>query len=339
MAGSAAPPDLPPAALVSRFAGDLAPLIPADPPGARVGLAVSGGPDSVAMLLLAAAAIPGRIAAATVDHGLRAESADEAALVAELCARMGVPHRTLAVLLAPGNTQRAARQARYAALGEWGAELGLAAIATAHHADDQAETLLMRLNRGSGLGGLAGIRPAACLAGPVPVVRPLLGWRRAELAAVVTDAQLEVVDDPTNADLHYDRARMRGQLAAAPWLDAAALARSAGHLEQAAAALAHYADAEWRAEVSAPAPGRLFYRRSDAPAAIRLLVLERALAQLGGRTVLPGDVARLDASLVPGARATLAGVIVTRTATGDKMMVEPGRVRGSTARSPASPRA
>ena len=102
------------------------------------------------MLLLAHAALPGRIEAATVDHGLRTESAAEAGAVAGFCADMGVPHTSLKVEVAPGNLQSQARDARYAALGRWLEERGLAALVSAHHADDQAETLLARLNRASG---------------------------------------------------------------------------------------------------------------------------------------------------------------------------------------------
>ena len=139
------PPDL---ELTARFAADLAALWAGK---GKLGLAVSGGPDSLALLLLARAALPGRVEAATVDHGLRPESADEAVMVAAVCARLGVPHRTLAVDVAQGNIQAQARAARYAALAVWMGEQGIEALATAHHADDQAETLLLRLNRGSGV--------------------------------------------------------------------------------------------------------------------------------------------------------------------------------------------
>ena len=168
--------------LVDRFRRDLAAIWKrASASDARLGLAVSGGGDSLALLLLAHAALPGRIAVATVDHGLRPENGTEAAVVAALCERLGVPPETLPVRLDPGNMQDRARTARYAALVQWCGENGLGALATAHQLDDQAETLVMRLNRGSGLAGLAGVRARGALdeAG-LPVLRPLLGLRRKE---------------------------------------------------------------------------------------------------------------------------------------------------------------
>ncbi len=156
-------------------------------PDKRLGIAVSGGPDSLALLLLAAAARPGAIEAATVDHGLRPDSRAEAQMVAAVCARIGVPH---AILTAdwpePPATavQERARELRYRLLAAWLAERSLAALATAHHADDQAETVVMRLNRGSGVRGLAGMRPAATVPGSqFPLLRPLLGWRRSRARA------------------------------------------------------------------------------------------------------------------------------------------------------------
>src|SRR3982751_2652505 len=141
--------------IVQRFSADLDALVA---PDARIGVAVSGGPDSLALLLLAAAARPGQIEAATVDHGLRQEARAEGEMVAALCERLAVPHQILTARwdeTPKAAIQERARGERYRLLGCWAEERGLAALATAHHADDQAETLLMRLVRGSGVKGLA----------------------------------------------------------------------------------------------------------------------------------------------------------------------------------------
>ena len=171
-----------------RFRADLAAL--AGPAPAMFGVAVSGGPDSLALLLLARATFPGGIEAATVDHGLRAESGAEAAFVRDVCGRLGIAHATLTGPAIEGNIQSGARALRYRLLGSWARERGLGFILTGHHQDDQAETLLMRLRRGAGLAGLAGIRPRAEIDG-LKVLRPLLGWRRTELAQIVAAAGLD----------------------------------------------------------------------------------------------------------------------------------------------------
>lgn len=230
---------------IGRFARDFAAVSEGAEGG--IGVAVSGGPDSLALLLLADAAFPGRVQAATVDHRLRPESAAEAASVAALCRARDVPHETLTatVTRAGEGLQAAAREARYGALAEWMRAHGIALLLTAHHADDQAETLLMRLNRGSGAAGLAGIRRRAPFpaAGPdAALLRPLLAWRRSELAALVREAGIDAIDDPSNGDEAYDRVRLRRQLTAADWLDAAALARSASALAQAEEGLAFATD-------------------------------------------------------------------------------------------------
>ena len=216
--------------LIARFR---APLAWIDTESTCVGIAVSGGRDSLALLLLAHAAWPGRVYAATVDHGLRPEAAEEARVVAGICANRAIPHATLRPS-APisGSVQQAARKARYALLEEWRSAHGLMCIMTAHHADDQAETLLMRLNRGSGVGGLAAIRATNGY-----IVRPLLAWRREELGEIVKAAGWQAAADPSNHDDRFDRVRMRKALAQADWIDVAALARSTGHLADAEAAL------------------------------------------------------------------------------------------------------
>lgn len=283
--------------------------------GARLGLAVSGGPDSLALLLLAQAALPGRVEAATVDHGLRAESAREAEQVARTCESLGVPHATLPVDVREGNVQAEARQARYAALAGWVQARGLAAIATAHHADDQAETLLMRLNRASGVAGLAGARARGAVPGTaIPLLRPVLEWRRAELAELVRAAGLAAVQDPSNADDRFDRARIRKALAGADWLDAGALARSAAHIAEADAALDWMAALEWRSCVK-PEPMGLKYR-PQAPRAVALRVVARIVKELDGEEPRGGTVARLFDSLARGCPASIGSLVARPNAGG-----------------------
>ncbi|WP_457312251.1 tRNA lysidine(34) synthetase TilS [Sphingomonas sp. UYAg733] len=221
---------------VARFRRDLEaalrrPLGPDD----RLALAVSGGPDSMAMLALGNAAHPGRTIAATVDHGLRPEGAAEAAMVARYCATHDIPHATLALAgqIGPANIQATARDARYLALRDWAVESGATMLATAHHADDQAETFLMRAARGAGLSGLAAVRPVQDLGHGLMLVRPLLGWRCAELRAVAETEALPFVDDPSNANDRFGRTRFRILLRENLWLDAGQIARSAGYLAEA----------------------------------------------------------------------------------------------------------
>lgn len=277
-----------------------------------LGLAVSGGPDSLAMLLLADAALPGRVAAATVDHGLRAGSASEAAMVSGICAKLGVPHGTLEVEVAPGNLQAEARTARYAALAGWAEAEGIAALATAHHADDQAETLLLRLGRASGVAGLAGVRARGLIPGTrLPLLRPLLGWRRGELAELVAAAGLDPVDDPSNTDDRFDRARLRKALAESDWLDVPALAASSGHLADADAALDWAARREWK-ECVRPVPLGLVYRPL-APKAVALRVLARIVDELDDEPPRGAALARLFAGLLAGETMSI-GALVARPA-------------------------
>lgn len=302
-----------PAAAVTRFAADLDALVT---PGERLGLAVSGGPDSLALLLLAAAARPGLVAAATVDHGLREGSRSEANAVAAHCATLGVPHDILTIdwpRVPTSAVQERARDARYAALGAWARTHGVAAIASGHHADDQAETLVMRLARGAGVRGLAGMRRVAPLPGVagVELLRPLLGWRRAELGALVGAAGLRASDDPSNHDQRHERVRVRRALAHADWLDPAALAASAAHLAEADAAIEHAVDAAWRAATVADA--EITLDPGDAPAEIRRRLAARAIAALGREgnesSLRGGELDRLVTALDAGGSATLRGVL------------------------------
>lgn len=310
------------AAEASRFAAELGRLWPE---GGRLGLAVSGGPDSLALLLLAQAAIPGRFAVATVDHGLRPEAAAECAMVKGVCDARGIACAILPVDVGGGNLQAAAREARYAALAAWAAAEGLAAIVTAHHADDQAETLLMRLNRGSGLAGLAGVRHRGTVSGtPLPLLRPLLGWRRAELAAIVARAGLEPAQDPSNADDSYDRVRIRKALAAAEWLDAEGAAASAAHLADANEAI-EWAVARDLSEHVHLAPHEVRYA-VGAPRAVALRVATRVIAGLGGAP-RGSSVARLLDDLQAGHGGNVGGVAVS--VEGGEWVFRPERPRRS----------
>jgi len=297
----------------ARFAADLAALWPEDErEGRPLGLAVSGGPDSLALLLLAAEALPGQIAVASIDHGLRPEAAGEVALVGRIAGERGIPFAALKVSLAPGNLQAEARAARYAALSRWADEAGLGAIATAHHADDQAETLLMRLNRGSGLAGLAGVRPRGRIEGSETLLlRPLLGWRKAELAAVVTEAGITPAEDPSNTNPAFDRARLRAALAQADWLDPVQIAASAAHLAEGWQALEWYAELDWhemvmREEGDSGAPG--FSYCANVPRVIAIETILRIIRELGGHATR-SEAARAWDRLWAGENASLGGVL------------------------------
>ena len=170
---------------------------------------------------------------ATVNHGLRAEAASECRLVEDLCGTLDVPCTVIDIMLAKGNVQQEARRARYEALADWATREGLGTILTAHHADDQAETLLMRLNRGSGLAGLAGVRERRMIEGTdIELARPLLGFRRSELQGLIDGAGVAVADDPSNRDTAYDRVRVRQHLEQSDWIDVDGLARSASLIEE-----------------------------------------------------------------------------------------------------------
>lgn len=256
--------------------------------------------------MLAAESFPGAVCAATVDHGLRAESAAEAGLVAQYCGELGVPHDTLVIEIGEGNVSERAREARYEALADWAARQGVSYVATAHHADDQVETFLMRLNRGSGVAGLAGIRKRARISA-LEVIRPLLDWRRAELAELVEARGWMPVDDPSNRDPRYDRARIRTALIEADWLDPEAIAASAAHLADADTALDWMADRLMTETVRAV--GDRLALPADLPRALALRVVARLLGQIGESAPRGSEIARLCDALAAGKVATLAGVV------------------------------
>ena len=294
-------------ALVDRFRTDLHALTP---PGGPIGVAVSGGPDSLALLLLAAAGHDGMIEAATLDHGLRHDSLAEARLVAKICEGLDLRHEVLAPSRTPeGNVQGWARAVRYEALQDWATRRSLVAVATAHHAHDQAETVLMRLARGSGVGGLAGIQRSRAIApgSPIGLLRPLLGWRRDELRAIVAAAGMEPADDPSNRDERFDRTRVRDLLARTPWLEPARLAASATNLGDAEEALDWMAREQFRAR-SAWDGAVLTLRAAGLPRELRFRLLVLGLCALGADEPRGPKLAAAVDALEMGETRTLGGV-------------------------------
>lgn len=281
--------------------------------GDRLGIAVSGGPDSVALLLLAHRAFPGRVEAASVDHRLRAEAAAECAFVANLCQHRGIPHRTLTPDAPPvPPSQAGARTLRYALLEAWRVERRLDWLLTAHHADDQLETLIMRLNRSSGLHGLAGVRPRQR-----HILRPLLDWRRSDLAAVLRDEQVIAITDPSNSDPRYDRAQLRLAMTEQSLIDPLTASASAAHLAAAAEAL------DWAVEKLAvdrirSDAGATLLDTHDLPGALlqqlvtRIIMANRDTPPRGERDTPPRgeDVARLIDRLQRGQQATLGTQLI-----------------------------
>jgi tRNA(Ile)-lysidine synthase len=208
-------------------------------------LAVSGGPDSIALMWLAArwrrALRRGpRLIAVTVDHGLRPEAAREARDVKRLAKHLDLPHRTLRWSGAKPKTgvPAAAREARYRLLAEVARAGGATHILTAHTRDDQAETLLMRMLRGSGIAGLAAMARQSERDG-VWLARPLLNVPKSQLIATLNKAKIAFADDPTNRDTNFTRPRLRALMPvlAEEGGDARNLARLAGRLARANAAL------------------------------------------------------------------------------------------------------
>lgn len=213
------------------------------PDTTHAGVAVSGGGDSVALLHLLArvAGASGlTLRAVTVDHGLRADSAAEAAFVSGVCARLGLPHDVLTWDhgALTGNLMEQARNARYRLMADWARAHGVQAVALGHTADDQAEGFLMALTRSAGLDGLSGMAPLRHHDG-IWWARPLLAHGRAELRDWLTRQGERWIEDPTNADPRYLRVQARAALAglAGMGLTAGAIARSAAHLSAARSVL------------------------------------------------------------------------------------------------------
>ena len=239
-----------------------------------------------------------------------------------VCAALGVPH---AILTPPtaitGSVQAAARAARYQLLGTWAEQNQLDYILTAHHADDQAETLVMRLNRGAGLAGLSGVR-----ATNRNILRPLLDWRRDELAAIVSAAGLTPVDDPTNRDPRYDRARLRAQIATADWLDPRAIGVSAAALADAEAAISWSLDRLWQERVDAVNGALTLCDPDSLPREYQRRLLLRAITALDPACAPSGPaLERVRDALQSRQAASIGALLARATLTGWELRLAPPR--------------
>jgi tRNA(Ile)-lysidine synthase len=270
-------------------------------------LAVSGGPDSIALMWLAARwrsslARGPRLIAVTVDHGLRAEAAREAREVKRLARSLELPHRTLRWTGAKPKTglPAAARNARYRLLAQAARSHGATHILTAHTRDDQAETLLMRLLRGSGIAGLAAMAREIERDGVV-LARPFLNVSKSQLVATLTKAKLGFADDPSNRDLHFTRPRLRGLMPAlaAEGGDSRSLARLASRLARANAAVEVLVDGAERYLALkgsvASRPGFDAEAFAAMPEEIRLRLLLRAINRFGHEG--PAELGKVEALL------------------------------------------
>ena len=283
-----------------------------------VGLAVSGGPDSLALMILAHEWAQRRAGAPmlivySVDHGLRVEAGAEVMFVLREAKKLGLAARTLRWDGPKPQTgvQEAARDARYQLIAAAMRQDGVGILVTAHHGDDQAETVLMRLAHGSGLEGLAGMETFSQLAG-IGVFRPLLKTGGHQLHAIVSLAGLTPMQDPGNADTHYERVRWRQAMPglAALGLDTTTLLQFSARARAADAAVSEWADRSYAGLVAIDAFGALLLDAESLarlPRAVAVKLLSRLLAVAGGRQRprALGTVERLHAML--GGKAAFRG--------------------------------
>ncbi|MGX9351084.1 tRNA lysidine(34) synthetase TilS [Shimia sp. W99] len=302
-----------PVTLQDRLAEGLAGVFPENE-RSRIGVAVSGGGDSMALLDLLRVA-GWELAVVSVNHGLREEAAEEIALVAEYCARFGIAHEVLAWGWdGRGSVQAAARDGRRALISDWAKRRGIGHVALGHTADDQAETVLMRLGRGSGVDGLAAMAPVLARDGIV-WLRPLLDVRRAELRDHLRQAGLVWADDPSNDDPAYDRikARQALELLAPLGVSVERLTRTAAHMARARAAL-DYAERQLVAEAVTFDAGDVVIALAAfdaAPEELRTRVVARALNWVSGQVYKPRFDA-LQAALAAETTTALHGCLVIR---------------------------
>ncbi len=308
----------------------------------RLAVAVSGGADSMALALLAArwaAARGGSATGLTVDHGLRPEAADEARQVARWLAAQGIAHHVLRWVGSdkPGTgVQAAARQARYRLLRDWCRSQGVLHLLLAHHLDDQAETFLLRLGRGSGVDGLAAMTPIAELP-EARLLRPLLSIPHTRLTAGLQAMGQPWIEDPSNRSEHFRRNRVRRLMPglAAEGLTAARLAATARQLGRARQAIEqNTADLLVRCVVLDPAGfARLDTSRlAEVPEEVSLRLVTRVCRTVGG-SIYPPRLERLErihAELRGGleSRRTFAGCVLAPTRAGVLVCREPAAVAG-----------
>ena len=312
-------------------------------------LAVSGGPDSVALMWLAArwrrALTRGpRLIAVTVDHGLRAEAKREALDVKRLARSLDLPHRTLhwTGTKPKSGVPAAARSARYRLLAKAARSQGATHILTAHTRDDQAETLLMRMLRGSGFAGLAAMARETERDG-VLLARPFLNVSKSQLVATLLKAKLDFADDPSNRDTSFTRPRLRTLMPAlaAEGGDSRNLARLASRLARANAAVEVLVDGAQRYLAlkgsAASYPGFDAKAFAAMPEEIRLRLLLRAIDRVGHEG--PAELGKVEALLLaldrtvaentkgdrPKLKQTLAGALVSLI--DDRIRVEPAPPR------------
>jgi tRNA(Ile)-lysidine synthase len=307
-------------------------------------LAVSGGPDSTALLFLVANWRKARkkgpaLLAVTIDHGLRQEAAAEARQVARLARRLGLPHRTLRWTGAKPKSglQEKARAMRYRLLAQAAAKAGASHILTAHTLDDQAETVLMRLLRGSGPAGLAGMTRSTSL-GDVMLTRPFLDIPKARLVATLRKAKIVFARDPSNRDPKFTRVRMRALMPALAeeGFGAKRLALLAQRLRRAEAALDAAVDRAAALTRGKWVPGGKIEMEAERfaalPAEVALRLVGRAVTMAGHEgPVELGKLEALHAAMMakkpatPGFRRTLAGAMVTLSPAGLTIEAAPPR--------------
>jgi tRNA(Ile)-lysidine synthase len=302
------------------------------PAGETIGVALSGGGDSTALLHLCLA-VGFRVEAVTVDHRLRPESADEAATVAAACAALGVRHevRVWEHGVVAGNLMDAARRARMGLILAWAKARGIGVVALGHTQDDVAETVLMGLTRASGIGGLSGLR-RRWEDGGVRLHRPLLDAGREELRDWLRAAGIGWIDDPTNENDRFARVKARKAMAVlAPLgITAERLAEVAGHLAQVQVALmAQVAGVAERLVHEAAGALRFDAALWLEPSEVQRQVVVAGVMWLSGSEYAPrgAEVERLIAALAEGRDATLAGC----RARGGWLMREPRAVGGPVA--------